>query len=154
MYSFHVLVSVLQTYNILSKDYMCIFFVYTFQKFSFNAFNSFLFLQYIEDWYDGKKAKSLYDYSYPFFYERETLYVPLDVVTDGITLANYAESSVVPILGKIMILRPHLRNRVEGLVLIGLVPVVKIKNTGHKPGGPIGACLNSFVRNEENVLRI
>lgn len=111
-------------------------------------------MQYIEDWYDGKKAKSLYDYSYPFFYERETLYCPLDVVTDGITLANYAESSVVPILAKIMPLRPHLRNRVEGLVLIGMVPSVKIKNTGHKPGGPIGACLNSFVRNEENVLRI
>jgi len=103
-------------------------------------------LQYNEDWYDGGKAKRVYNnFTDPGFFDGDLLRVPMDFVTDGVTLANYAESSVTPVLGKTLGMSPSMRNGVEGLVLFGICPIIRNKAPGYRPGGPIGSCIKSIV---------
>jgi hypothetical protein len=106
-------------------------------------------LQYIEDWFDGKKAKRMYKYTEedrdPGLFAGDVLRVPMDLVSDGVTLANYAESSVTPVLGKTLGMSPSMRNGVEGLVLFGICPIIRNKAPGYRPGGPIGSCVKSIV---------
>lgn len=89
----------------------------------------------------------------PGFFDGDLLRVPMDFVTDGVTLANYAESSVTPVLGKTLGMSPSMRNGVEGLVLFGICPIIRNKAPGYRPGGPIGSCVKSIVSmfSEENV---
>ena len=112
-------------------------------------------LQYIEDWFDGKKAKRMYKYTEedrdPGLFAGDVVRVPMDLVSDGVTLANYAESSVTPLLGKTLSLSPSMRNGVEGLVLFGICPIIRNKTAGYKPGGPIGSCVKSIVSREDKL---